>query len=327
MAFDFTETGTSSLMPSHLFGTLPVLKLRIRLRTDPEARLPSFLGSAWRGLIGWELRRLVCPLDSVPTCAKCAIREHCPYFLLFEKDSNLPGLSESPRGYILYPPPANGGGDPELHVTLLGSCVKFVPVLVMALIRGQKTGLGTSRLHYRIVSLEEIAPGGTVLPIPLDPESLSCLREGHPLEEWLDGIPESPGNFTVRLATPVRLRKKGVYLSSMDWPFFFESVARRLESISCLYSGGSPMGKDLWQELQRRLENIEGIQARLRWQEYSRYSNRQKSKVPMGGLVGEATMTDAPAWLLPWWRAASLVHVGKGASMGLGKVEVLENGG
>jgi CRISPR/Cas system endoribonuclease Cas6 (RAMP superfamily) len=54
--------------------------------------------------------------------------------------------------------------------------------------------------------------------------------------------------------------------------------------------------------------------------DYSRYSSRQHKKVPMGGLTGTAVLGASETWCLPWLQAASLIHVGKGASMGLGKV-------
>jgi len=109
----------------------------------------------------------------------------------------------------------------------------------------------------------------------------------------------------------------------MEWPFFFESLARRLEAICRVYADGEPLGKELWTTLLERLPQANGYKARMRWHDYHRYSNRQRTKVPMGGLVGDVELGHAlPPGLLEWWKAAALVHVGKGACMGLGRVEM-----
>jgi CRISPR/Cas system endoribonuclease Cas6 (RAMP superfamily) len=42
----------------------------------------------------------------------------------------------------------------------------------------------------------------------------------------------------------------------------------------------------------------------------------------MGGLVGEIVIQDLDPWLYSWLRAAELLHVGKGAAMGLGRIEI-----
>jgi tetratricopeptide (TPR) repeat protein len=61
----------------------------------------------------------------------------------------------------------------------------------------------------------------------------------------------------------------------------------------------------------------------LKWQDWTRYSNRQQRKIPMGGVVGSYTLETAglePLWPLLW--AGQWAHVGKGAVMGLGRYTV-----
>jgi len=310
--------------PSSLFGGLSVLKVGLRILMETPGDGPAFFGSAWRGLAGTELKRLCCPTEGKTSCARCRAQERCPYFQLFEGCSSLPGLSEVPRGYILYPPPGNESRERELYLTLLGRCTRYLPAMVAALLKGQKTGLGADRSRYRVLSIEEILPGGLSEPIPLVARSLAQPRAGHPLRQWLSTAGgHGAGRQGVRILTPVRLRRQGAYLTAMDWPFFFESLARRLEAISRVHADGNPLGKETWMALLEHLGRANGFEARMRWHDYHRYSNRQKTKVPMGGLVGEVDLGPATEpWLLEWWRAASLVHVGKGACMGLGRVEV-----
>lgn len=321
----YAETSVPDLTPSSLFGDLEILKVRLRVLLERPVRAGVFLGSVWRGLAGTELKHLCCPAEGKTACARCRAQDRCPYFQLFETNSTLPGLSEVPRGYILFPPPSDGSARQDLLLTLLGRCTLHLPAMAAALLRGQKTGLGTDRLRYRILSIEEIQPAGPPAPVPLVASELARPRNGHILREWLAADLGSRGDRPlVRLVTPVRLRRQGTYLAAMDWPFFFESLARRIEAISRVHASGEPLGKELWTRLTERLAQADGFAARLRWHDYHRYSNRQKTKVPMGGLVGEVDLGAAPStWILEWWRAAALVHVGKGACMGLGRVEIV----
>lgn len=321
-----TCAGTTALelTPSNLFGDLEILKVRLRVVLERAVKAGVFLGSAWRGLAGTELKRLCCPAEKTAACGGCRAQDRCPHFQLFETNSALPGLSEVPRGYILFPPLSDGPAQQDLFLTLLGKCTRYFPAMAAALLRGQRTGLGADRLCYRILSIEEILPEGPPAPIPLVASALAQPRSGRTLREWLLAASgNGSGRAVARIVTPVRLRRQGTYLSAMDWSFFFESLARRIEAISRVHAGREPLGRELWKKLVEQLATANGFSARLRWHDYHRYSNRQKTKVPMGGLVGEVDLGPAPAaWVLEWWRAASIVHIGKGACMGLGRVEV-----
>ncbi len=61
----------------------------------------------------------------------------------------------------------------------------------------------------------------------------------------------------------------------------------------------------------------------LAWHDWERYSNRQQTKMVFGGLLGTLDLEGDLASLL---RAAEILHVGKGATFGLGRIAV-EGGG
>lgn len=319
------QASMHELTPSDLFGDLRTLKVKVHVPLERAVNAGVFLGSSWRGLVGTELKRICCPAEGEMPCDRCRARGRCPYCQLFETNSGLPGLFEVPRGYILFPPPSDGSARQDLVLTLLGRCARHFSTMAAALLRGQRTGLGADRLRYRILTMEELQPEGPPAPILLSASALSRPRSGHSLREWLAAdCVNGSGGHSARLVTPVRLRRHGTYLTAMDWPFFFESLARRIEAIWRVHSGGEPLGRELWTKFVERLAQADGFNSRLRWHDYHRYSNRQKTKVPMGGLVGEVDLGESPpAWLLEWWKAAALVHVGKGACMGLGRVELV----
>lgn len=318
------DTVISPFSPVHFFGQLPLLRLNIRYRMAAEADLPPFTGFAWRGLVGYEMQRLVCPFDRRPVCGNCLIRQNCPYALLIEEENTSADLSEAPRGYLFDSSrERKPSGDQSLMLTLVGECSKFFPVVIMAVIRGQRTGLGYKRNPYVVTGLEELFPDGSSMNLPTTGHIHPVLKGPFPLEQWLIPVSNTPDKLKIRLKTPIRLRKKGKYLRQMDWSFFFESLTRRLESLNCLFFDGQPLGKEPWLELKKHFQQNHNIQGSFRWWDLQRYSGRQKQKIPMGGIAGEAVMEKPSTADIQWFKAAELVHVGKGAAMGLGKVEIL----
>ena len=115
----------------------------------------------------------------------------------------------------------------------------------------------------------------------------------------------------------------GSYLTAMDWPAVLASLAQKLETLSVIFDAGAPLGRERWILLKEHLATlVPSGETDVAWKDWSRYSNRQRKKVPMGGLAGHAVIDQAPQELWQWLRCASLVHVGKGAAMGLGRIRV-----
>jgi hypothetical protein len=314
-----------AITPVDLFGDLPVTKFCFQVHFPENNNLPPFLGSAWRGLIGWEMQRLICPFDRRPSCKHCSIRDHCPYFMLFEEQSGLPGQMESPRGYVLYPPASKQNDVYKLYVTFFGNCVKLLPVMAKSILNGCDSGVGSARVPYRISAWEQVLPGGQTIALPLNLDGYLSAEDATGLKSWLGPAlvherKNKPLSFCI--LTPLRLRKQGRYMGDMDGPFLFETIARRLESLCCHYNNGKPLGRERWEKLKLQFTVAREISGELEWKDYARYSNRQKTKVPMGGLVGKAMIKNPPAWVMEWLHAANLVHIGKGAAMGLGRIEI-----
>lgn len=62
----------------------------------------------------------------------------------------------------------------------------------------------------------------------------------------------------------------------------------------------------------------------LRWHDWKRYSSRQGTAMCLGGFVGSLELEGDLAPLLPLLRTAEILHVGKGATFGLGQVQLTE---
>jgi CRISPR/Cas system endoribonuclease Cas6 (RAMP superfamily) len=61
----------------------------------------------------------------------------------------------------------------------------------------------------------------------------------------------------------------------------------------------------------------------LEWVDWERYSNRQRTKMTLGGFVGEVEYEgEAIEEFLPLIAAGEVVHVGTGSSFGLGNYRI-----
>lgn len=312
------------LSPAALFGDLPILRLCMEYEVDDPELLPKYLGSSWRGVLGWQMQRLCCPFGPKQTCPDCLIREQCPYHVLYELKGDLPGFRDAPRPYILLPETGAASDRQYLTITLIGRAVRTAPLLWKTVQEAARIGLGRERVGFAAHGWKEERPGQGWVDLPRA-ESYRHIQGGVVLRDCLCPAPALP--WAVSLNPPLRLRAQGRYMTAMDWPVFLSSLAQRLEMLSVIFHHGNPLGMEGWTALKERFAGM-GLRAEMTiaWKDWSRYSNRQRKKVPMGGLAGEALIHDAPAELWDWLRFACLVHVGKGAVMGLGRIAPCDGG-
>ena len=60
--------------------------------------------------------------------------------------------------------------------------------------------------------------------------------------------------------------------------------------------------------------------SRIKWHDWSRYSNRQKSRMSFGGLIGDIIYEGNLSEFLPFIELCQIFHIGKQTSFGLGKI-------
>ena len=75
------------------------------------------------------------------------------------------------------------------------------------------------------------------------------------------------------------------------------------------------------EELVREAEALRQRSA-LHWQDWSRFSSRQQREMTLGGVLGEWTLEGDLSRLFPWLWLGQWLHVGKNATMGMGRYEI-----
>jgi hypothetical protein len=290
---------------------LPLLHLRLGFRAQACARLPAFAGSPWRGAFGHALKRTVCVMRLRP-CAGCPLAASCIYPMVFEAApdegaARLSRLERIAQPYVLMPPPEGprsvAAGDPvELRLTLVGRAI------------GQRA--------YVLRAVEEAAWHG----IGPDRVRLALERQAETASESLIAPPAS-GRQRIRFLTPLRLRREArlVTPDRLLPADLLMALVRRISMLATFHTD-RPLTGD-FRALRDRAAQLRWESCRLRWRELQRRSSRQAALLQMGGLVGEAELDMAgAASFAPFLRLLPWVGVGKGASMGLGQVELADAG-
>ena len=103
-----------SISPPGARLALPVACYRLHFIAQEAVRLPAYAGSAWRGVFGRALRRLVC-VTREPACPACLLYRSCIYPYLFETPPDpaagkLRKYPAAPHPYVLRP--GAGGAHP-----------------------------------------------------------------------------------------------------------------------------------------------------------------------------------------------------------------------
>lgn len=260
-------------------------------------RLQPFPGSAWRGVFAKNVKRLVCVLRHRP-CGGCPLEGTCLYPRLFGPAAERSGEA---RPFILAPSPLPRGGR-----LVAGDRV----TLRMSVLPSART----SKAYLKRALIEAVRQGPLRGRTPFEIESISeddvCLDD--------HGQAEEPGRAT-RLAflTPLRLRLRGdlVVPEALTPGMLVDATLRRARGL------GISLPEELASASRAQARHLAFDAKRLRWLETWRYSSRQSTVMAFGGIVGEAELdlSSAPE-VRRTLSIASILHLGKGASMGFGHI-------
>jgi hypothetical protein len=308
-------------LSSHL-AVLPLALYRLRFVTAAPIHLPDYAGSAWRGVFGHALKRLVC-VTREPLCTSCLLYRSCvyPYFFETPPDPSVGKLRKytaAPHPFVLIPALDKHGSLPagttlERSVTLFGPGNRHLPYVIHSLDQAGQRGLNHAHLALQQVEQADIeaatwqaiyAPGRSLKPFP----TLTPLP------------PPCPERVTLVLETPLRLRVKDHYLNPQRFHFgpLFSNLLRRISLLTTFHTD-TPLETD-FAALAQAAHRIEVENTELRWHDWTRYSSRQDTLLKMGGLLGRVTLAGSdlsPFWPYLW--LGQWTHAGKGTSMGLGK--------
>lgn len=156
--------------------------------------------------------------------------------------------------------------------------------------------------------------------LPASSPASSAEDGSHSLlrETSCDFVEESGCTLRLRFLTPTRIRVEGDLQASMNFELLVKNLLRRVSLLIAVH-GSAPLELD-WGGLIARAATVRTRSSNLRWSDWERYSNNQKTKMAFGGFVGEVEYEgEALPEFACLLAAGEILHVGTGTTFGLGR--------
>ncbi len=318
---------------------IPLVRYRLQFKYQNKNNAEStnilrkqYLGSAWRGTFGNNLRKTVC-VTRQPICDDCALLYSCPYPNIFENrtppnSKKLTRYSHTPNPFVLEPQDENFDSCENsilLGITLIGSANQYIPYVVHSFQQVARLGITAERIRLRLVDVQ------TELPNYNNEREFSnhwqtIYGSNKPLSTVSPRTPPVPKitkNIRVVLISPLRLKAGGhlIVANCLTFRAFFSYLLRRLSLLSYFFCD-TPLEVN-FKELTEQSKSVDIQNSNLTWHDWARYSSRQKSTLHMGGLIGTFELRREE--ILPFWPylwIGQWTHIGKGCTVGLGRYVV-----
>lgn len=299
-----------------------ITRITTTLQATQPVAWPHFAGSTLRGAFGRALRRAAC-ITGQEKCTACPLRDNCAYGVVFDPAAPAQPLHPSFRDglprYLVQPP-------------ALGACrlpAGQIQSFDLLLLPGTQAhhGLIAHTLRHA-VEKELFAPdlfkllGTHTRQTPVYPAPLQTPTHDH----------AATSHITLRWLTPLRLQHHGKPMfkpQQLDAPALVRALLRRQLQWQQI-SGQKP--ETPWSTAATaQPQPMDAAQActldthNLQWHDIQRHSGTQNQKLPLGGLIGSATLhgpAQALQTLLPLLHMGEQLHIGKETVMGLGRYQL-----
>ncbi|HRQ45120.1 MAG TPA: CRISPR system precrRNA processing endoribonuclease RAMP protein Cas6 [Candidatus Goldiibacteriota bacterium] len=297
-----------------------------------EGRLPGFKGSTIRGAFGMALRGMSCAAGISSDCRKCMLFENCIYALTFEsvnKPEKNSGKFLDVYEYIPHPFTVSDksagkrdykkGEKLEFEMMLVEPFIEKLPYYVYAFKNAAQMGLGKDKgIKFKLVSVRG-KNGADIYDPDKDSFDQSYAENIVSAESVMAG--SVVNKITVEMLSPVRIKSNEKITEKLDFKIFMTALLRRASGIASHYADVSVnVGAA---EYLKDAEKVKTAADNTYWHDWERYSNRQKTKMNMGGVMGKIEFEGKELKkYLPLIRLGEVIKVGKGTSMGLGEYRV-----
>ncbi|GLI34300.1 CRISPR system precrRNA processing endoribonuclease RAMP protein Cas6 [Desulforhabdus amnigena] len=317
-----------------MINSLKWNRFRFRIRALGDLSLPQYKGATFRGGFGQALKGVTCALKR-QDCGTCLLRDRCVYVYLFETpppvDAAMMRLYPSaPHPFVLEPPETKACHIPkgeclEFGLVLVGRALELLPYFVYAFISLGERGLGR---EHGTFALESVFSEDSGIPRMIYDMTTQKLRAGAPpvVSEHLMRrckALSSASKLGVEFLTPTRIKSDGHLLDGPEFHHLIRALLRRISSLSYFHCG-QRLKLD-YREWISRAQEIQTVEKELSWYDWERYSTRQKQRMTLGGFIGRIAFEGTFQSFLPLLVLGEILHVGKGATFGLGHYRLMES--
>lgn len=268
--------------------------IKLDVIVDIATMPPLFLGSQLRGALGVALKRVVC-INPQQICHGCFATTQCLYHAWYENPNSYhPYRFDIEVGQKTY----------DFGFFVFGSACQKLPFIVSALeMMVTQIGLGGERVCGRILSIQsqgQMVYDGRkfdlhhVEPKKVEPK----MGDSHELN--------------IEFVTPLRMKHDNKLLKNVpSLMMLVNSIQHRLEGLG--------LG-----EFSRLPDENLGIvkEGKVRFIDLTRYSNRQKTKMQLGGITGHVAYAHVDPTARAYLELGEIIGVGKSTVFGLGKIKI-----
>ncbi len=269
-----------------LNDTLEFTKYCFTLEAIDNITLPAYKGSTFHGGFGHALMKI------------------SPIWYRYFLETGLGKKGDWPKPFVILPPldelqNYSKGHQFQCDLTLFGEATQHHAIAQAAIeYLGLQMGLGYEQGKYKVAKVVEIHPSTSQEP-DIHTQELS-------------------------LRFPTRLRLKENNRLCRKAPSFELIISRLLGRIKTLQSAymASDTNKYHQHDLIEQAKSITIKTNNLQWDDWDRFSGRQKQWMKFGGLQGDIIYTGNLAPFMEILSLGEWLHIGNKTSFGLGKYEL-----
>jgi hypothetical protein len=272
-------------------------KFRFILKPEQELILPPYKGSTFRGGFGHAFRRAVC-MENNDACVNCTTRFNCVYTYVFDTSilQEIERGERFPHPFIIEPPLETKqyyriDDRIDFNLILVGRAIDYFPYFIVAFEEMGRTGIGKNRGRFSVEKVISVYEGKEIAVYDGD----SHFKDDYPVIESFKLVYEAAKlnyhRLTLHFLTPSRIKYNGKLTINIT----FDNAKN----------------------------NVRTIHSDLVWHDWERYSQRQNTRMKMGGFIGKITFEGELCEFMPFIKLGEYLHIGKETVFGLGKYEFI----
>jgi len=269
-------------------------KLTIQIQTKDKS--PYFIGSMLRGALGYSLKKVTCINPSFK-CEGCFAQHSCIYYSFYEKEN----VFHKYRFEIEL-----GSGKFDFALYLFDDACDGLPYVLSALeMMLKKIGLGKDRKLYPNFALyinDDLANANNQITMP------KKFIKSFQIDDFCPDV-------EIKFLTPLRMKKHKRFIRD-------EKIELK-DIIHSIYQRALQVQNKNRQKLDFEIEG-QIISKSIKYKELTRQSNRQKTKMNLGGIMGSMEIIGLNQKTYEILKLGELIAVGKSTVFGLGKIKVEE---
>ncbi len=265
-------------------------------------------------------------------CKTCMLNQTCPYAYIFETPK-VNGMNVQhqaanlPHPFVIEPPVTKqaefqAGDEFSIGLVLFGNSIALLPYFVYTFDQMGRMGLGKGRGKFELTTVaarDAIFDGNEIEVYNSQSQMLNGNFKTWEFKDLLSQQPgDNPERITINLVTPLRILDKNRLVSQLPFHLLMRNILRRISLLGRIHCGSDwnlPY-KDI---LSQAEQEVELVDSQTSWYSWERYSNRQRTRMNMGGIIGSLTYQGNITPFLPLILLGQFTHIGKNTTFGLGK--------